>query len=316
MVERMNNIYPGMKIGRWSVTSEYITTETGERKWLCHCVCGTERYVLERSLRHGGSLSCGCLRKENANKVNSYDLTGQIFGDLYVIEKAENQRKNGGVWWRCKCSCGNFCDVSATLLVNGRKTHCGCKSEKKYFKSDLTNKKFNRLTALYPTEKRSYGGNVVWHCLCECGNEVDVSYNDLMYNDIQSCGCKKIEHNAKLKDNLTHIAGTTIDKLKNNRTPVNNTSGVKGVYFIKGKWVAKIVFQQKAYYLGTYENINDAIDARKNAEETIFKGTVDHYNKWKIKADEDPRWGTENPISIKVDRKSENNLSISFLPII
>ncbi len=30
---------------------------------------------------------------------------------------------------------------------------------------------------------------------CDCGKEVDVPYNDLMYSHQQSCGCQKIEHN-------------------------------------------------------------------------------------------------------------------------
>lgn len=40
---------------------------------------------------------------------------------------------------------------------------------------DITNQKFYRLTALYPTDKRDRDRSVIWHCRCECGNEVDVS---------------------------------------------------------------------------------------------------------------------------------------------
>jgi len=53
---------------------------------------------------------------------------------------------------------------------------------------DITNQKFGRLTALYPTEKRS-GNNVVWHCVCECGNEKDISSNSLRRGLTKSCGC-------------------------------------------------------------------------------------------------------------------------------
>lgn len=45
------------KIERWTIIGDYIITERGERKWLCRCHCGTERYVLERSLLYGGSKS-------------------------------------------------------------------------------------------------------------------------------------------------------------------------------------------------------------------------------------------------------------------
>lgn len=29
----------------------------------------------------------------------------------------------------------------------------------------------------------------MWHCKCDCGNEKDISYNSLMYDKTQSCGC-------------------------------------------------------------------------------------------------------------------------------
>ena len=124
-------VVAGVRIGRWTVQDEFIKTAKGEKKWLCRCDCGTERYVLERSLRHGGSMSCGCIRKEEAVKAISYDLAGQVFGDLTVLSKAENQRKNGGIWWTCQCSCGNLYDVPGSLLVTGRRTHCGSKAHPK-----------------------------------------------------------------------------------------------------------------------------------------------------------------------------------------
>ena len=49
----------GQVFGKWTVLGDPIKTEKGERKWLCRCSCGTKRYVLERSLLSGGSLSCG-----------------------------------------------------------------------------------------------------------------------------------------------------------------------------------------------------------------------------------------------------------------
>lgn len=58
---------------------------------------------------------------------------------------------------------------------------------------DLRNQRFGFLTALYPTEKR-YRGNVYWHCICECGKEVDVLGVSLKGGNTQSCGCKKKLH--------------------------------------------------------------------------------------------------------------------------
>lgn len=302
----------GRKIGRWTVLDKCMVTRKNERKWLCRCDCGTERYVLERSLKYGGSLSCGCISKE---KAVSYDLKDKIFGDLKVIGKAENQRKNGGVWWTCQCSCGKFVDYPATLLVTGKRKSCGCKTNKKTNVKDISNQVFNSITALYPTEKRDKKGNVIWHCVCnDCGTQLDLSYNELLYTNRKSCGCKKRKHNENLPDLLTHVAGTSIDMLRSEKLPTNNTTGHKGVYYIKGKYTAKIVFQKKAYYLGNYEKYEDAVAAREAAEKLLLQGTLEHYNKWQEKAAADARWARENPIEIKVYPGTNSRLEVMFLP--
>lgn len=300
--------------GLWTVLGPYITTAKWERKYLCRCDCGTERYVLERSLRYGGSKSCGCLARRNATEKVEHKLKGRAFYDLEVIDKAEKKERNGGTWWLCRCSCGNIIEVPGTLLVTGRKTHCGCKSEPNYYSIDITGRKFGRLTAKYPVNKRDQKGSVVWHCECECGNSIDIPYNWLAYTGMQSCGCQKREHEKNLHSFLTHVNGTSVDMIKSKKIPSDNTTGYRGVYLIKGKYVAKIVFQQKAYYLGTYENIEQAIKARKEAEHLLFDGTASHYERWKARAETDPEWAEENPLQIIVSKKNSNELSVTFLP--
>jgi hypothetical protein len=44
----------GQRFGRWTVLGQMEFSKTGERKWLCRCDYGTERFVLERSLLYGG----------------------------------------------------------------------------------------------------------------------------------------------------------------------------------------------------------------------------------------------------------------------
>ncbi len=304
----------GDRVGRWTVSGESILTERNQRKWLCRCDCGTERYVLERSLLYGGSESCGCLRREEAAKTLSYDLQGQVFGQLTVLHKAEYQRKNGGIWWTCQCSCGNLYDVSASMLLTGKRTHCGSNvHQKNYAYTDIQGQKFHHLTALFPTNKRDNKGSVIWHCRCDCGNEVDIPYNTLAYSNIKSCGCQKKGHDEKLKSFLTHVAGTSLDMLKSKKLPKDNTTGCKGVYLIRGKYVAKIVFQKKQYYLGSYDKIEEAINVRKEAERVLFDGFAEHYCKWKECADNAPEWAEENPIQVVVNQV-DGKLDVCLLP--
>lgn len=164
------------RVGRWAVSEQYITTAKGEKKYLCLCDCGTERYVLERSLKSGGSLSCGCLRRERAQQATAYDLLGKTFGELKVVGKSRKRTKMGA-YWTCLCSCGYTCEATASELVSGRKTNCGCKNVKNYASSDITGQRFGRLTAQYSTKKRDTKGFVIWHCRCDCGNETVIKTN-------------------------------------------------------------------------------------------------------------------------------------------
>ena len=56
-------------------------------------------------------------------------------------------------------------------------------------KYDLTNQRFTKLIALYPTEERDSSGNIKWMCQCDCGNKKVISAYDLKSEKIKSCGC-------------------------------------------------------------------------------------------------------------------------------
>ena len=57
---------------------------------------------------------------------------------------------------------------------------------------DITGQRFGRLVALYPVKKKSKNGLYTyyyWHCMCDCGNEKDISTRGIMSGATQSCGC-------------------------------------------------------------------------------------------------------------------------------
>lgn len=63
---------------------------------------------------------------------------------------------------------------------------------------DLTNQSFGNLTVIGITDKRKNGYNVVWHCKCTCGNEIDVKGVDLKRGHTTSCGCIKSKGEQKI----------------------------------------------------------------------------------------------------------------------
>lgn len=64
-------------------------------------------------------------KQVNAHRQSSRfkDLSGQEFGELTVLSRAENQKKHAA--WNCLCSCGNKTVVSSTHLLTGHTKSCG-----------------------------------------------------------------------------------------------------------------------------------------------------------------------------------------------
>lgn len=53
---------------------------------------------------------------------------------------------------------------------------------------DITGEKYGLLTVQYLQPER-LRQKKVWHCICECGNEIDVVQNALRTGNTKSCGC-------------------------------------------------------------------------------------------------------------------------------
>lgn len=55
--------------------------------------------------------------------------------------------------------------------------------------SDITGKKFNRLTVVQRAPNRKTDGYAYWDCLCDCGNKTTVSGRNIINGRTKSCGC-------------------------------------------------------------------------------------------------------------------------------
>ena len=143
------------------------------------------------------------IKAGHGNKIE--DITGQRFGNLTVLGYSHS---NHGAYWRCRCDCGKEeVIVNGTKLKHGRVKSCGCLAKEKAHSKlvDLTGKIFGRLEVQY--YNREVGK---WHCLCECGNEVEVVSGSLKSGRTQSCGCI---HKEKMHENFTDLTGKTFNNL-------------------------------------------------------------------------------------------------------
>lgn len=259
----------GMRSGMVVALEPTQTRKSGSVLWRCRCDCGKELLTEAYKITGGLLNSCGCSRKAPP------DLTGQRFGRLTALERLDQKRGNSWLW-RCRCDCGRETVVSANALCGGSTKSCGCARQDacKRRAKDITGQRFSRLVALEPLDKRM-GGSVVWLCRCDCGKETEASYNSLVHGNTKSCGCL-LQENRSL-EKLRYIDGTCVDLVEKQRLRKNNTSGYTGVVSYRGRWRAQITFKHKAYNLGNYDRIEDAVKARKQAEERIFGNFLDWY---------------------------------------
>lgn len=150
---------------------------------------------------------------------NFRDLTGMRFGTLTVIKRVDKPAhlKKDGVYWLCRCDCGNERIVLACNLTTGHTTNCGCVQRQKTSErclKDLTGMKFGRLTVIKRAENYvSPKGdtNTRWLCLCDCGKYVVVSQSRLMSGNTKSCGCLRREMSSERK--LDDLTGERFGKL-------------------------------------------------------------------------------------------------------
>lgn len=136
-------------------------------------------------------------------------------------------------------------------------------------KLDLTGQRYGKLTVLCPAE--NVGERTAWRCRCDCGRETVVTTCRLRSGHTSSCGCLSSKGNPQSALGLTYIDGTCVEMLAAKTVRRNNTSGVPGVEWraTKRNWRATICFKGRRYYLGSYRSFEDAVRARKQAEEEL-----------------------------------------------
>lgn len=274
-----------------------------EPAWLCKCICGNKKVIKGSDLKTGNIKSCGCM-----HYVRKYeDLTGQRFGRLVVIERAEDKIYSGQkfISWLCQCDCGNTTIAQTGNLKNGRVSSCGCykkeeiqKRCKIYNDFDLTTEEYGICRCMHDDyfifDKEDYDKikNYTWR-KNDSGYYIGRKLNDTTGYRVH----RVILNVTDPKLDVDHIGGieTRYDNRKSNLRicthaenmmnvpPKSNLtkSGVPGVYFDHGKWVARISENNNEHYLGRYDNKEDAIAARKEAEEKYF-GEYSYDNSMKI----------------------------------
>ena len=142
---------------------------------------------------------------------------------------------------------------------------------------NLIGQRYGHLTVLGPAE--NVGGRTAWRCLCDCGKETVVKTYHLRCGHTKTCGCKKGPGGPRTALGLTYIDGTCVEMLATRPLRCNNTSGATGIDWMprKQRWRASICFKGRRRYLGSYTRFEDAVKARKRAEEELFQRFLEEF---------------------------------------
>lgn len=230
---------------------------TGKRKrkdvvWRCRCSCGMEAEFPATRLLTGNTLSCGCLRGEHLKKVNQYYEGTSI--RMSLTEQVRSTRAESG-----------YTGVTrkrdkwlAYIRYKGQYYSLGC-----YFRKEDAIQARARGKEL--VQKDAMG-------LLEFYEELHKD-DPVLPNRIQIQGMKK-----EPEDRMRQKSATSALRS-------NNTSGYVGVSRKRDKWTAKITWQKKTYQLGNFENLEQAVAARRDAERLLQEDRLLFLEKYGIQKD-------------------------------
>lgn len=214
------------------------------------------------------------------------DLSGQKFGLLTALRDV-GRSKSGDVLWECECSCveRNHIITTSSNLQRLHTQSCGCYCKSQTSKAHLKDTRFEVIGNIaigYTSKNEQFfvdtddveklKGHSWWYTQ----RGYLAGYIDgklvLMHRFLTNCDDEHVV------DHKNHITGDnrkrnlricTVSENQYNRIMQNNnTSGSIGVSWNKryNKWRAYITVDKKRIDLGNFDNIDDAIIARRQAE--------------------------------------------------
>lgn len=225
------------------------------------------------------------------------DMVGRQCGRLYVFARGPDyiEPKSGyhrAQWW-CQCSCGNEVLVMGKNLRTGNTRSCGClvkevcteigsrsTAENRYeFRDDMVIGYTQKNEPFY-FDKEDYE-RVSVYCWCRhhdgyiyaaAGDKKQIALHRLVMNASPDEQIDHINHQKEnaCKSNLRRVSRQ--ENCFNAALAKNNTSGRTGVTFDKRrrKWISRLMKGGISFFLGAFDNFEDAVEARRKAEERHY----------------------------------------------
>ena len=225
----------GMQFGYLTALEPTGQKDRRDLVWRCVCRCGREVEYPATRLLTGHSMSCGCLRSEHLRQVNKY-CAGTSLRQA-MDEQVRSTRAVSG-YTGVTPKGGKW---KAYIKYKGQCISLGCYTRlEDAVKARARGKELVRLDAL---------------------GLLDI-YEELHKNDPARPDRAAVRNRQELP--AEPKAKPEAPALRS-----NNTSGCPGVFRKRSKWAAKITYRKTTCQLGVFENRDDAVAARKEAERAL-----------------------------------------------
>ena len=258
--------------------------------------------------KKNGTISCGCARnskeaKEKAKATHSSypeDITGLRFGRLVVLKKTaiKSHRKSDGdgYLWECQCDCGEMCYYTRYALITPHGVRsCGClyfdsryMISKHYCEYDLDTFDFgigycNNGTHFFFDKEdyekiREYSWWYDGRYVCAHSLKKDKYTTKILrlHRVVMNIGDREnieVDHKNLVRYDCRKInlrKATTSENSRNKDYSCLSPTGIVGVRKENSKWLASIVVNRETIRIGLYKTIEDAAEARLEAEIKYF----------------------------------------------
>ena len=200
------------------------------------------------------------------------DMTGQRWGKLVVLERAEND-PYGKAQWLCQCDCGNQKIIAGASLRKGVTISCGCHrlaKIKQFNEQNTINEIGHRYGKLVVISKNTdsklqQDGRAMWNCKCDCGNECVVMGKLLRNGHVNSCGCGvKSKGELKIEQILKQLNINWVNQYKVNIAQNQYETQQEHPYYFD----FAIIDNNKLHYLIEYDG----------EQHFSFKENTDYWN--------------------------------------
>lgn len=258
-------------IARWKIIEEF---KDGRRKYfsiVCE-ICGTS-HLRARSDSLGRRV-CKCNEKVKGKPIES----GTVFGKLTVIERSRYNGKN--IFYSVSCECGVVKELQSSQLLSGNTLSCGCSLTQKRGKPRETHgktgsKEYKVWCSVINRTTRATESTREWYF--DKGIKVSPEWRSsftMFFEDMGECPegytLDRIDPSEDYCKENCRWASVQLQSI-NKGLFKNNKTGTTGVSLNQhGIYVAYIYHNYDRIHLGSFKNLEDAINARKQAEEKYW----------------------------------------------